>query len=110
MFSFVALLFLAACGGGPKIEGSWSLEAVSGEELSESEKAMVFTFNEDGSLVMSNGEREEKGSWAWSEDKKDIILKNPNRDGEEKMEGVTIDGDVVKFKSRSDEITLKRKK
>lgn len=97
-----------SCGGGPSIEGSWAMESVSGEELSEREKAAVFTFHGDGTITVSMDGREEKGTWKWTEDKKDIILQPEGRK-EETMMGVTIEGDLLKFKSKDNDIVLKRK-
>ena len=99
-------LLLVSCGG-PSIEGTWQLDSVSGEELTEHEKDMTITFNEDGSCESSRGEESASGSWELSDDGKTLTFELDGR--EEKCENVEVSGDELTFEQGSDKITLKRK-
>ena len=107
LFVLITALFVACGNGGDSVIGSWQLESVSGEELSESEKSTVFKLAEDGTFTRERGGEAKTGKWEWSEDKKNIVLK---RDGgrEELMEDVKVEGDKMTFKADSDVITLKK--
>jgi hypothetical protein len=98
---------LVACGGGKSEVGRWQMESVSGEELSESEKSAIFNLEDGGAFSMERGGETRKGTWKWSEDKKNIVL---TRDGgnEEVMENVKVEGDKMTFSADGDVITLKR--
>lgn len=104
----VIATLMTSCGGGENsLVGTWQLESVSGEELTESEKSATMTFNEDGTCVRKRGEREKKANWILSEDGKTITLKTEEGD-ENEMEGVELSADKLVFTERDDQITLKR--
>ncbi len=102
-----ALLLLSSCGGGPSIVGTWQLESISGEELSEREKSSTITFTEDGKVEQQRGDKVREGNWSLSEDGKTLTLTLKNK--EEVFKDVEITEEKMSFKDREDIITLKRK-
>lgn len=108
LFYILLLPLLFACGGGNPVIGTWQLDSVSGEELSEAEKSMTITFNEDGSMEMNRGDEIRKGTWELSEDKKTLVMKRDNG-REEKGENLSVEGDKMTFQTDRDVITLKKK-
>lgn len=66
------LVSLAACKGDPKkkVIGTWQVESVEGEKLSETEKSMKFSFKADGEMEMTAGGKSIKGKWDLDKDGK----------------------------------------
>lgn len=66
------LVSLAACKGDPKkkVMGTWQVESVEGEKLSDAEKNMKFSFKEGGVMEMSSGDKTMTGKWDLDKDGK----------------------------------------
>ena len=108
IFVFAALaLVLTSCGGGDTVVGKWQLESVTGEELTDSEKESIMTFNEDGTCENKRGDRVRKATYKVSEDGKTITLVVEGGK-EDTMEDVVLTADKLSFKNRGDTITYKR--
>lgn len=107
---FFALAIMAtvlmACSSGPTLVGTWKLDSVAGEELTESEKEGTMTFNEDGTCESKRGEMSKKGTWSLSDDKKSLTVNTDGR--EETMDGVEISDDTFSFNDHDIKITFKR--
>ncbi|MFT5779620.1 MAG: hypothetical protein ACI837_002579 [Crocinitomicaceae bacterium] len=110
-FAFAILaLTLTSCGGGDTVVGTWQLESVTGEELTDSEKEATMTFNEDGTCEQKRGDRVRKATWTMAEDGKSLTLVKEDGGEEEVMESVTLTADKLSFKERDEMVTLKRVK
>ena len=91
--------------------GTWGLESVEGEELTESEKSSVVEFKEDGSVIRKRGDRERKGKWELKDkdDKKYLVLMSEEGEVDEENEIVKLDDSEFVFKNKGKEVTLKKK-
>ncbi|NJL14715.1 MAG: lipocalin family protein [Microscillaceae bacterium] len=105
-------LFTTACKKDPKtlMVGTWQMESVEGEELSDTEKSISIEFTKDGKFEQKAGEMSRKGTFEVSKDGKTITLK-PEEGKEEKMNAVEVKDGKMTFKDgeRSEKITLKKK-
>ena len=102
----LALGFLVSCGSEPSVVGTWQLESVSGEELTESEKDMKITYKENGECESTRGDRTKEGTWKLSEDGKTMTMTSEGRD--ELMEDLEVTAEKMTFSAGEDKITLKR--
>ena len=107
VFAVLAVVMTSCGGGSDSIIGTWQLDSVSGEELTESEKSATMTFNEDGSCIQKRGEKERKMTWTLSEDGKTLTVKKESG-SEDVMENVELSGDKLSFSEGNDKITLKK--
>lgn len=107
VFAIMAAFLTSCGGGGTSIVGTWQLESVSGEELTDSEKEAVITFNEDGTCERKRGEHSKSFKWKMSEDGKTVTLTEEDGD-ENEMTDVVLSADKLVFSERNDKITLKR--
>lgn len=110
---FAALFFcsfLVACSGwGSSIVGTWQLESVSGEKLTESEKKSTFDFKKDGSCSMQRGDRSREGSYTIEEQEgKQILIIDMGKRKEISIIHA-MDANKLVFIQKRDTITLKRK-
>lgn len=106
-----ALVVAASCSKkDPKaaMVGTWQLDSVTGEELTDAEKAVTVTFSEDGTYERAFGDEKQTGTFEVSEDGKTVTVK-PEGGSAETMNDVKIDGDKLTFKDKDTEITLKKK-
>lgn len=103
---FVVLLIIFTCTGlsfesqaqnakkiKKKIIGIWKVEAMNkGREIGEEEIQKIrFIFQKDGRLTFQQGEeKEEKGFWKLSDDTKTILIKEGQREKEEKARIVEL--------------------
>ena len=99
-------LILASCGGAPTPEGTWQLDSVSGETLTEAEKSMTVTYNSDGTCESSRGDETKTGTWEMAEDGKSMSMTIDGHD--EQMDNLEITSDQMTFMDGDDKITLKK--
>jgi len=97
---------LTSCGGGPTLVGTWKLDSVSGEELSEDEKGGTMTFNEDGTCENKRGDQTMKAEWKLSDDKKTLTIMSDGR--EEELNDIEITAETFSFNDGSDKVTFKK--
>ena len=110
LLMIMMLFSLVACKKDmkSKIVGTWQLDSVEGEELTDSEKTATMTFAKDGSCERSRGDKSEKGTWELDKEGKVITTKFDGE--EEKMNDVTVEKEMMSFKIKDQKITLKMKK
>lgn len=112
----IAGLTFTSCGeegesGGdtaePTIEGTWRLDAVSGEELTDTEKEMRMTLNTDGTCSQGAPDDEPRtGNWTLSEDGKTLNCVFGDRDAS--FTEVTFDATNLSFMDGGDKISFVR--
>jgi len=107
LFAIIAIGFTSCGGGGNPEIGTWQLDSVSGEELTESEKEATITLKEDGTYEQKRGERVKTGKWSLSEDGKTLTTTGEDGDSDT-YENFECSGDVLSFSERDDKITFKR--
>lgn len=91
----------------PTIEGTWQLDEVSGEELTESEKQSTMTINADGTMEQNMGGEPRTGTWTMSDDGKTLSCSVDGRDAE--FTNVACDAEKLSFNEGDDRITFIRK-
>jgi hypothetical protein len=106
LFCLLAVMTVACGSKSTKdmLVGEWQLTAVSGEELSEKEKATVINFKADGNATNTRVEGEVKKWDVKSKDEKEYLIL-----GESEFEIKSCDGKKLIFIDRDDEITLSKK-
>ena len=107
VFASLSLVLPSCGGGGDTVVGTWQLESVTGEELTDSEKGAIITFNEDGSCEQRRGDQVRKAKWELSEDHKTLTITAKGR-GPETMENLVITADKLTFEDRGETVTVKR--
>ncbi|MDX2303046.1 MAG: lipocalin family protein [Microscillaceae bacterium] len=107
---FVTVTSCKKKGTKDVILGSWQLESVEGEELTDAEKSVSITFSKDGSFERSAaGGLSQKGKFTVSEDGKSVTI-TPEGDKAETMAEVKIEKDKFSFKQEGKTIVLAKKK
>ncbi len=108
----LSLLVLVGCKSDPaaKLLGTWQLESVEGEELTDAEKAMTITFEKESKFKQEAGERKRAGKFAVSKDGKTVTL-TPEGGEAEDMTDVEMKGNTISFKDKGkgSKITMKKK-
>ena len=95
-----------SCSEENHLIGTWQLDSVSGEELTDSEKEATMTFNEDGSCESKRGDNKKMAKWELSEDKKTLTI---DEDGDKfDMENVELSAESLSFSEGNDKITFKK--
>lgn len=91
------------------LEGTYRLDSVTGENLTEAEKKSIITFNADGTCIMNKRGEEKKGTWSMSADGKNLSVVN-DKGRTEELKNISITADGFTFSEGDDQITFKKEK
>ena len=108
VFAIITLAFTSCGGGESPIIGTWQLDSVSTEELTESEKQAMMTFNADGTAESKRGEDSKPGTWKLSEDGKTLTITEEGGDPKE-FSDVKISAEEFSFSDRGATVTFKKR-
>jgi len=84
-----------AGAGGDKLPGKWQLDAVSGENLTASEKTATIEFRADGTFTQTKQDKQRTGTWLYEGEGSRFI--NMTVDGKsDPLQLVSCDGTIMK--------------
>jgi len=108
LLAIIAIGF-TSCHSANPIIGTWQLESILGEELTDSEKEATFTMNKDGSFERKRGGKVKNGKWKLSDNSKTLTITQEDGDVEI-FSNFNINKGKMTFSERDDAITLKKVK